>query len=244
MAKTPNAYDEHKKTFNAPRGTLKWPKLTEPDHGSEKFPSKCEAGEYKTKLVLDRTKPGVQAFLDKLDAELAKAKELADEKFANLPVKTRKGLEAKGGITADLPYAVVYDDETEEETNLVELNVKMDAGGKRKKDGKPWSAKPALFDAKGSPLKKKIEIWGGTTAIVQFDTNPYFVEGTGKYGISRRLKAVQIINLVAAGGERSASSYGFGEEEDGWSQDVYEEAEDEDTDDDAGDDAGDDEVDF
>lgn len=200
-------------TLFTPRGTLKWPKLTEPDHGTEKYPSKHEAGEYKTKLVLDRADKGVETFLAKIDTAMERAKELAEEAFKELDVKSRKGLEAKGGITADLPYSEIYDEETEEPTGQVEMLFKMVAGGVRKKDKKPWSAKPDLFDAKGKPLGKKIAIWGGSTAIINFELTPYFVPGTGKYGLSRRLNAAQIIALVSAGGTKSASSYGFGEQE-------------------------------
>lgn len=216
MAKAPKNPD--KLNLHTPRGTLVWPKLTEPDHGTDKYPCKHEAGEYKTKLQLDKTKPGVLAFLAKIDAHMERAKELAEAAFAELPVKDRKRI---GEVVADEPYSVVYDEETEEETNFVTLSCKMIAGGVRKKDNKPWSAKPALFDSKGKPITKKIEIWGGSTAILNIDLEPYFVAGTGKYGVSRRLNAAQIIELVAAGGQKSASSYGFGAEEDGFSQDDY-----------------------
>lgn len=224
------------KTLSTPRGTLKWPKLTEPDHGTDKYPCSHAWGDYKTKMVLDTADKGVEAFLAKLDKMLDRARELAEEAFAELPVKKRKELEAKGGISPDLPYSVIYDEETEEETGKVELNFKMRAGGERKSDGKEWKAKPDLFDAKLKPLSRKAEIWGGSTAIINFDAEPYFMPGTGKFGITRRLKAAQIIELVAAGGTKSASSYGFGEEE------GYDSSQDEDrddTDDQSDDDSGD-----
>lgn len=202
----------------SPRGTLVWPKLTEPDHGTDKFPCSHEWGDYKTKLRLDKSKPGVVAYLAKLDAHMSRALELAEAAFAELPVKDRKRI---GEPVADEPYSVVYDEDTEEETSFVELNFKMRAGGNRKKDGKEWKMKPSLFDALGKPITKKIEIWGGSTAIINADFEPYFVAGTGHYGLQRRLNAVQIIQLVAAGGQRSADSYGFGAEEDGFSQDDY-----------------------
>lgn len=231
MAKAPYKNPDQLRLFT-PRGTLKWPKLTEPDHGTAKYPSKYEAGEYKTKLVLDRADKGVESFLAKIDAQMDRALELAEEAFKELDVKTRKGLEAKGGITADLPYSEIYDEQTEEPTGQVEMLFKMVAGGIRKKDKKPWSAKPDLFDAKGKPLTSKIAIWGGSTAIINFDLSPYFAPGTGKYGLSRRLKAAQIIELVSAGGTKSASSYGFGEQEGFDSSEYADEAEDEASDED------------
>lgn len=241
MAKAPYKNPDQQRLFT-PRGTLKWPKLNEPDHGTDKYPSKHEAGEYKTKLVLDRDEPGVEAFLAKIDKALDRARELAEESFAELPVKGRKAIEAKGGIQPDLPYSEIYDEETEEPTGKVEMLFKMVAGGVRKKDNKPWSAKPDLFDAKGKPLGKKISIWGGSVAIINFDLTPYFVEGTGKFGVSRRLNAAQIVELVSAGGTKSASSYGFGEQE-GFDADEYADDEDSDGDDEksSGDADGDDE---
>ncbi|QOV06094.1 ssDNA binding protein [Rhizobium phage Pasto] len=219
------------RTFT-PVGTLKFPKLTEPDHGTEAYPCSHAWGDYKTKLILDRADDGVDEFLSKLDDAVERAKELAEEEFAKLPVKKRKELEAKGGISPDLPYSVIYDEESEEDTGKVELNFKMRAGGERKKDGKEWTQRPDLFDAKGKPLprdvkkggkviKKGVQIWGGSVAIINFDHSPYFMPGTGKYGITRRLNAVQVLQLVSGGGEgRSASSYGFGAQE-GFSADDY-----------------------
>lgn len=227
--------------ISTPRVTLKYPKLTEVDYGTEKFPDKD--GSYNTRIILDTADPKVAAMLTKIDTALERAKELAEEAFAALPVKDRKRLEAKGGITADAPYSIVYDDETEEDTGKVELRVKMKASGTRK-DKTKWTAKPDLFDAKGKPLPKGVQIWGGTVAIINFDIEPYFVAGTGAYGVSRRLNAAQIIELVS-GGQRAASSYGFGEVEDGFDSDGYEVEEEETTSDDAGTAADDgDETDF
>lgn len=227
--------------LHTPRGTLKWPKLTEPDHGTDKFPCSHEWGDYKTKLVLDRGAAGVAAFITKIDKAMERAEELAKEAFAELEVKKRKALEAKGGISPDLPYAEIYDDETEEPTGEIEMNFKMRAGGLRKKDNKEWTAKPGLFDAKGKPLGKKTQIWGGSVAVIDFDLEPYFMPGTGKFGVSRRMNAAQIVELVSSGGNKSASSYGFGEQE---GYDASEEVEDEDEVDGADEGAGDEDPNF
>lgn len=228
-----------------PKGSLKWPKLTEIDYGTDKYPK--PDGEYNVRMELDRHDPGVGAFLDKLDEMMERARELAEEQFAEMKVKDRKAIEAKGGIQPNQPYAEIYDEETEEPTGKVEFKAKMKAGGVRKKDGKKWSAKPDLFDAKGKPLPKSAQVWGGSVAIINFDAEPYFVAGTGAYGISHRLNAAQIIELVSAGGQRSASSYGFGEHE-GFSADEHDfsDADDDSTDDqtDSSDDDDDDDVDF
>lgn len=205
-----------KVTMNSPKGKLKFPKLTAVDHGTEKFPDKD--GSYNTRIVFDGSDPKVEAFLAKLDKMMERAKELAEEKFAELPVKARKDIEKKGGLTADAPYSEVYDEDTEEPTGEVEMRFKKKAGGTRK-DGKKWQAsRPDLFDSAKppKPLPKGVEVWGGSVALIAADYEPYFVAGTGSYGLQRRLNAVQIFELVSAGGQRSASSYGFEGDEDGF----------------------------
>lgn len=215
-------------TMSAPRGVLKWPKLDKVDYGSAKFPD--PAGSFNTRAVYDRTEPRVGTYLSRFDAAMVRAKELAEAAFAELPLKTRKQIEAKsGGIVADQPYSIIYDEDTEEDTGKVEIKFKMKAGGVRK-DKTKWTAKPNLFDGKGNPLARGIEIWGGSVAIINHDIMPYFIPGSGAYGVSRRLNAVQIITLVSAGGQRAASSYGFEAEEDGFDGGDFVAAEDDDDD--------------
>lgn len=234
MAKKPNQNPDAV-TMNVPEGTLKWPKLNEPDYGSAKFPD--EDGSFNTRATYDGSDPKVVAFVAKLDKMMERAKELAEEKFAALPVKARKQIEAKsGGITADLPYTPVYDEDTEEETGEIEMRFKRKYSGTYKngpKAGKKWFSSIGLFDSAKppKPLKKGIQIWGGTTAIINATFEPYFVTGTGAYGLQRRLNAVQVLQLVSAGGERSASSYGFEGFDDGFDSSDVEVSEDEDADD-------------
>ena len=200
-----------------PRGALRFPKLVEPDLGTEKFPKKNP--EYNTGLVLKRTDPGVEKFLAKIDELMEESRELAEEKYAELPLKARKKLEADGGIRADLPYEEVYDEQTEEPTGEIIIKAKTVASGVSKKTGKPWKKNLDMFDARGKPIARsvvtKLRIWGGTVAKLNIGLQPYFIEAQGKYGLSRYLNAVQIIELVD-GGTRSASQYGFEEEEEGF----------------------------
>lgn len=231
-------------TINTPKASLKWPKLNEPDYGTEKFPDKD--GSFNTRAVFDGSDPAVVKFTAKLDKMMERAKEIAEEKFSELSVKARKQIEDKfGGIRPDSPYAAVYDEDTEEETGEIEMRFKRKYSGEYKKGpkaGKKWFAKIGLFDSAKppKPLKKGVQIWGGTTAILNAEFEPYFVDGTGAYGLQRRLNAVQVISLVSAGGERSASSYGFEGEDGGFdSSDI--ETDDEDASDDQSDDGSDDE---
>lgn len=229
--------------INSPRGKLKFPKLTEVDYGTDKYPDKD--GSYNTRVVYDTANPTVQKFTAKLDQLMERARELAEEKYAELPVKARKELEKKKGgvgLSPDLPYSEVYDDETEEPTGEIEMRFKKKAGGTRKKDGKKWVAsRPDVFDAKKNPLPKGVEIWGGSVALINAEYVPYFVAGTGSYGLQRQLNAVQVFELVSAGGQRNANSYGFEEDEDGFDSsgmEVSEKEDDADTSTDSDDDDG------
>ncbi|TIQ65474.1 MAG: DUF2815 domain-containing protein [Mesorhizobium sp.] len=227
--------------ISTPRVTLKYPKLDKVDYGSEKYPD--PDGSYNTRIIADRADPKVSAMLAKIDKSMERAKELAEEKFAKMDIKARKKIEAKtGGIVADEPYSIVYDEDTEEDTGKIEMKVKMKASGTRK-DKTKWTAKPDLFDGKGKPLKKGIQIWGGSVAILNLDLEPYFVDGSGSYGVSRRLNAVQVIELVS-GGQRAASSYGFEAEEDGFDANDVETEDDSDDDSGSDDSSDDDDTDF
>lgn len=224
-----------------PRGTLKWPKLTEVDYGSEKFP--MPDGEYNATLVLKRGEKGVDAFLRKLDKMADDVRVAAEAEVKKMKVADRKQLEARGGAFLQAPYKEIYDEDTEEPTGEVEFKAKMKASGLRRKDQRPWSMKPDLFDAFGRPLGKKIAVWGGSVAILNFDADTYFIAGSGAYGVSARLNAAQIVELVSSGGQRAASSYGFEEQEDGFSVSDYENDEDEDDEDSGNNPSDDDETD-
>ena len=198
--------------ITSPRATFKWPKLTEPDYGSNEYPK--PDGEYSVKLVFEESDPAFQAFRVKIEKAHARAVELGREKFGELKVATRKKL---GDITINAPFTIVYDNETEEPTGEVEMKVSMKASGLVKKGpraGKTWNRKPQLFDAKGKPMLNTPDIWGGTVGKVSFSfvTDGYFIPGTGACGISFQLEAAQIIDLVA-GGQRKAADFGFGEED-------------------------------
>lgn len=194
-------------TFTTPSGIFKFPKLNEPD---TKFNAN---GDYSTKFISDLATMG--DLIAKLEPIHAKAISEGKEAFAKMDVATRKKLEKKGvTFTANPFFNPMYDDK-EEETDGVEFNFKMSASGVYKtgpKTGQTWTRKPTIFDAKGKPMTKPPQIWGGTTGKVNFEVSPYWVPGQLAAGISLRLQAVQIIDLVS-GGTRAAKDYGFGEEE-------------------------------
>lgn len=111
---------------------------------------------------------------------------------------------------ADLPWSY----EEVDGTPFFIVKAKMKASG-MDRDGRRWTSAPALFDAKGQPVKDRealARMWNGTMGKVSFEACPFYQSAIGA-GITLRLKAVQVLSLVESGG--SAESYGFGEE-DGW----------------------------
>ncbi|MBH3383811.1 DUF2815 domain-containing protein [Pseudomonas juntendi] len=195
-------------TMTSPRGIFRYPALTKPDFGTDEYP-KLD-GEYKVTLIL--TQEEAAPFLAKLEPLHEAAIANGREEFKKLKIEARKKLK---DVTVQPLYTEEYDKETEEPTGRLFFNIKMAASGKSKKDGSVWTRKPALFDAKGKPMLKVPDIWGGTEGKVSFEVAPYFIPGTALAGIKLRLNAVQVIEL-RSGGNKSAGEYGFGEEEGGF----------------------------
>jgi hypothetical protein len=179
-----------------PAGIARYPRLTSPDM---KF--KKEYGEYKITLLLPAEK--AELLTDLIDNAMVES--LAAAKAAD-PKNAKKIKPA-----TDKPYKV-HQDEDGNDTNLVAFNFKMAAGGLSTKTKEKWSRRPALFNAKGKPIDPtKINIGGGSTVKVAFELYLFYTPLVGA-GVSLRLSAVQVINLVEYAG-RDAKAFGFGEEE-------------------------------
>lgn len=85
-----------------------------------------------------------------------------------------------------------------------------------RKDGTRLEIKIPIFDAKGTPCSRDIKLGTGSTVKVSYSVMPYFNPTVKGVGLSLRLVAVQVINLVEYGSGGSAESYGFDSEEDGY----------------------------
>lgn len=187
-----------------PKGVAVWPRLTEPDYTFKK-----EAGEYSVKLRLtpEEAAPLIEKLTPVHEAAIREAQEL---NAARTPVAKKKN-----------PFAVnnFYEDELDKDgnpTGFLTFSFKMVASGTNKKDGRPWTRKPVLFDAGLRPIDpKKVKIWSGSIVRVKFDTRGYWVAGQGSAGLSLYLTVVQIIELVSGGADAS----GFAAEE-GYSADA------------------------
>lgn len=200
-----------------------WPKLTEPDYGNKEFPK--PNGEFSVKGVGKADDPEVQALIAKLQPFHDEAVSRGEAAFKGLKVDVRKKLKA---VTVNPLYTELFDEETEEPTGEIAFKFSMTHSGEYKsgpKQGKKWYRRPAIFDARGSLMKPAPDIWGGTIGRIAFELGidkegipGYFIPGTGAVGLSLRLTAVRILDLVQSG-ERDAASYGFDEEEEGYEYD-------------------------
>ena len=178
--------------LTTPKATLKYPKLIEPE---TKF---SPEGHYKVTAVIPAEDAGPLA--DQLDA-LYEAHKASLK--AQAPSQKFKAIDPSFGYE-DIDGKPCFT-----------ISVKMKAKG-MDRDGRAWSATPALFYASGAPVKDREALrgmWSGTTGRVSFEACPFFQPAIGA-GITLRLKAVQIIDLVESGG--TAGAYGFQEEAGGW----------------------------
>lgn len=173
--------------YTTPKGTAKYPWLSTPD---TKF---NPDGEYKTSLVLP---------LEEADTIM----QFLDEQMAKSIAQAKKDNPGKKVKEADAPYSV------NEETGEFSVNFKLKAKVFPQK-GEPFEQKPAVFDAKMIPLKG-VNVSGGSTIKVSYEVYPFYTALIGA-GISLRLKAVQVLNLVEFSGGAGAEAYGF-EKEDGF----------------------------
>ena len=170
-------------SFTSPAGSFKFPSLSTPDYGNIKFPK--PDGEFKTGLIVSREV--AQPLIDKLMPFWQEALNEGQIEFDKLPLPTRK----KMGSMKEQPFFTdEYDPATEEETGNVIFNVKTKYAILDRKTNEKRYNKIGLFDSKGAPL----------------------AAGQGMAGISLRLVAVQVIDLVGPG-SRTAAQHGFGKED-------------------------------
>lgn len=185
--------------LKTPKGILSWPKLRKPNTHF-----KAE-GKYEAPLVLDAD--NTEKLNKILSSVMEESKAAAEEWHNSKPKSFRDEKPLKA-----MKFCKKVYDEDDNFTGEHIFKFTMNASGVDKETQKPWSQSPKLYDAKGKPLPAQIDPWGGSSAKVAFIAVPYISAKDAEYGISLKLKAVQIIDLVSAG-EHSASSFGFGEED-------------------------------
>ncbi len=189
----PTKTKEKVKQITTPAGTASYPFLTRPN-------TKFDAdGEYRVTLILpaNEAKPLMKSIDEAMKESFEKAK-------SDNPKK------AKSIRMAKPPYTNVTDDNGNE-TGDIQFGFKMKAKITPRNGGEPFEVKPALFDAAGQSLPKTVSIGSGTKMKICAELIPYFTDLVGA-GITLRLKAVQIIELIEYNGQ-TADKFGFGVEE-------------------------------
>ena len=174
-------------------GTAMWAKVTEPD---TKF---NPDGDYSINIQMPEADSAQMC--EKLEA-------IVQAKFAEAVENDPR---LKNTLTTQPVCQPVYDRETGDDTGNVEFKFKLKAKV-RKRDGTYYEQEPAVFDAKVKPMDKSVLIGNGSKVKVAFEPVPYVMPSTKKAGVSLRLKAVQVIDLIEYG--NSASS--VFDEEDGY----------------------------
>lgn len=127
-------------------------------------------------------------------AVIEKANEMIKEYAAECAKKANKKMK----LSPDLPW-------TENEDGTITFKAKIKA------QYSTYAPEVHQFDAKGKPIKPKVEIKGGSEVKLNLELRPW--ETSGKVGISLRPLAAQVITMGTGGGDRSAGGFGFGEED-------------------------------
>ncbi len=123
--------------------------------------------------------------------------------------KVKANPKLKASLSMRKPYFPEVDKNGDETGNIV-FRIKKKASGTKRDGTKYEAAPPVVQDAKRNPVKNVL-IGNDSTVKVAFTINPYLMQSTKQVGLSFRLNAVQIINLVEyqAGGN-------FFDDEDGY----------------------------
>jgi len=146
------------------------------------------------------------------DADAVELGEQLDQIVQEKKAETIKDdLRLKSFLTTAPTSVVVLDRETGDPTGYTEFKLKLKAKV-RKRDGTTYEQKPVVLDAKKQPVDPSVMIGNGSTVKVAFEPIPYYMPSTKTVGVSLRLKAVQVVDLV----EYGAPATSIFDEEDGY----------------------------
>lgn len=186
--------------FVTPEGVAVYPHLVRPD---TKFDSD---GVYTVQLAIEA---GAAAdFILQLET----ARDRFSDEFADENVKNKAKIKKA-------TVAAVYEDEIDdegEETGRVLIRAKQKALI-RGRDGTEYVKTVKLFDAANNRITPS-SLWGGSRLILAGVLIPYYMASTKEVGVSLRLGAAQVLELVEGDGG-NAESFGFGEQ-DGYTADT------------------------
>lgn len=222
--------DEYKGTSNYktgvkldPESTADWTVTTTVPREKPIVTQGDNVGEFikvMTKLCEQAFADGKESLTKQIDAATGKAKAGLRSALDDLEMHT--------------PFNPDYDDEGDE-TGLVVFNTKSKSSGvSTDKSGreKAWQRELPLYDSSGapipplskSPMRKDMTLWSGSKIIVAVRAMPFCAPGLKKAGLSLQINAVQVIEAVGGGGNRTAGSFGFGIVGGGYVADSFEAA--------------------
>lgn len=116
------------------------------------------------------------------------------------------------------PYEEELDDNGDETGRYI-LKLKRNAAFKGR-DGEMVHTVVQVFDPAGNRMKPVPGIGGGSTLLASFRAKGFYVPAIG-IGVSLRLNAVQLLNLIPKGdGGGSAEDFGFGTDGESFVQEV------------------------
>jgi hypothetical protein len=177
-----------KKSFVTPKGYAAYAHIKDPD---TKFNSD---GVYSVKLRIPQDE--AEELIEQMDKYLEEAWD--DETSDMKPGKIKKMQKVPA-------YEVEMDDETGEETGYIVMNFRANYKITTK-TGKTWFNKILVADGQGKAIKNIPNIGNGSTVRVSCDLVSYTSKDT--IGVSRRLKGIQIIDLVEYGDNPEALGFG------------------------------------
>lgn len=183
--------------FISPKGVGQYPYLLRYD---DRFDAD---GVFSVKLILDADEDS-----EYLESLTAAAQEAYDNAIKEL--KAAKKVKQAKELEMHIPFSEQYDDEGQE-TGKVIVNFKMKAKV-TPKNGDEFTQKPDVFDAGKKPVAADTRIGSGSIMKIAYNVIPYYNAATKSAGVSLRLKAAMILELVEYG-TSDADSYGFDDEE-------------------------------
>ena len=182
--------EEFVKNVITPIGVAQYPSLNTPDTRFD------EGGTYKCNLILPADSQDTKKLIEAVD-ELYAAKMNQLEDILS-PAKFKKAIQIMR-----VPYEIEEDDNGEETGNII-FKAKSKASFVSKKTGDVIERKLDMVDAKKHPLKANVG--GGSSLRMSVQLRTYYVAALGM-GVSARLEAVQVTDLVEFSSKKAATVF-------------------------------------
>lgn len=192
-------------TGATPKGEVQYAHVFEPQ---TKIGEQTIDPTYSVTLFFKADEPAVETLMTQLGEQLRIAEEMATEQVSKV-----KGRKPKLPTCHDENFGPEID-ENGNETGRVYVKAKAKAEGVTQ-SGKKWAFKPAVFDGTNTPFPEENPPAIGNGSICRAAITAFPYAAAIGYGVSIRLDALQVINLIEYNG-KSAESYGFEAEEDGY----------------------------